>query len=444
MGLAEKIPSNKQIAFISTFLVANALIWYFLAARTLEETINNLTTDQSTILAIWGIHFAALISSFIGGALLVNKVARKSLFTIWTILGVVSPVALFALNLAPAAITLLVAVLFGVSTGLGMPNCMEYFKKSTPIEKRGRHGGLIMFATGIGVFASGMISFGGVEVDAATLIFWRLSGLLLLLFLAKPFREYTEKEEKTSFRSLLTQRAFILYILPWIMFSLVNYLSTPVQIRNFDESTIKILAIVGNAVLALTAVAGGHLMDRVGRKQAAITGFVLLGLSYAVLGIYPAEQISWYLFTILNGMTWGILIVIFVLSIWGDISHNAPSDKYYAIGVLPFFISKFLEIAIGKYISVNILPSALFSFIAFFLFIAVLPLVYAPETLPEKVMKDRDLKSYIENAKKKAQKESDKKHKTEKPHEKPTDEKTHKTENPSEYEDAVKLAEKYY
>jgi hypothetical protein len=183
----------------------------------------------------------------------------------------------------------------------------------------------------------------------------------------------------------------------------------------------------------------------VGRKQAAIAGFVLLGLSYAVLGIYPTEQISWYIFTILNGMTWGILIVIFVLSIWGDLSHSAPSDKYYAIGVLPFFISKFLEIAIGKYISINILPNTLFSFIAFFLFLAVLPLVYAPETLPEKVMKDRDLKSYVENAKKKAQKDADKvANKKRKNSKNRSEEKNQYAKPDNTYEEATKLAEKYY
>jgi len=37
--------------------------------------------------------------------------------------------------------------------------------------------------------------------------------------------------------------------------------------------------------------------------------------------------------------------------------------------------------------------------------------VYAPETLPDKVMKDSELKSYVENAKKKAQKESGNVHK---------------------------------
>jgi hypothetical protein len=88
------------------------------------------------------------------------------------------------------------------------------------------------------------------------------------------------------------------------------------------------------------------------------------------------------------------------VTIWGDLSPDAPSDKYYAVGVLPFFASKFLDVAIGGYVAdaVQGYTSALFSFVAFFLFLAVLPLVYAPETLPEKIVQDRELKSYIEKA----------------------------------------------
>jgi hypothetical protein len=38
------------------------------------------------------------------------------------------------------------------------------------------------------------------------------------------------------------------------------------------------------------------------------------------------------------------------------------------------------------------------------LFLAVLPLFYAPETLPEKVRKERELKFYVEKAQEVAQK----------------------------------------
>jgi len=78
---------------------------------------------------------------------------------------------------------------------------------------------------------------------------------------------------------------------------------------------------------------------------------------------------------------------------------------------------------------------------SFFLFLAVIPLMYAPETLPEKAMKDRDLKSYTEKALEKAQKEAEKSQKkqpdkTEKGKEEPK-------ETPEDAE-ARKLAEKYY
>ncbi|MDI9576893.1 MAG: hypothetical protein QM398_02000, partial [Thermoproteota archaeon] len=76
----------------------------------------------------------------------------------------------------------------------------------------------------------------------------------------------------------------------------------------------------------------------------------------------------------------------------------------------------------------------IFSFASVFLFLAVLPLIYAPETLPEKIMKDRDLRSYIEKAKKKAAQDAEKGAK------KPIT----KNKKEDEYQEAKKLAEKYY
>jgi hypothetical protein len=72
--------------------------------------------------------------------------------------------------------------------------------------------------------------------------------------------------------------------------------------------------------------------------------------------------------------------------------------------------------------------------------------MYAPETLPEKVMKERDLKSYVEKAMKKVQTEKVKADQQEPEPSKETgedsDAKPQKDEG--EYEEAQKLAEKYY
>jgi len=188
------------------------------------------------------------------------------------------------------------------------------------------------------------------------------------------------------------------------MFSLVNYLNKPVLYAVLEPSAIATLLIVENALIAVFAVIGGCLADMMGRKRMAIIGFVALGLGYAVLGISPENLLAWYFHTAVDGIAWGILLVVFITTIWGDLSHNKPSDKLYAMGVFPFFISRFLPMVIPDQIIAAIPATAVFSFTAFFLFLAVLPLVYAPETLPEKIMKDRELKNYIEKAKKEVSK----------------------------------------
>jgi hypothetical protein len=113
---------------------------------------------------------------------------------------------------------------------------------------------------------------------------------------------------------------------------------------------------------------------------------------------------------------------------------------------LPFFLSKYMEFIVGGDLVAHIQDSALFSFSAIFLFIAVLPLAYAPETLPDKVMKDRDLKTYVEKAKRKAFEDSKKPIKiSAASKDEPVTvlvEPDAKTDN--EDEEAERLAEKYY
>ena len=71
---------------------------------------------------------------------------------------------------------------------------------------------------------------------------------------------------------------------------------------------------------------------------------------------------------------------------------------------------------------------------------AVLPLIYAPETLPEKNIRDRDLKNYIEKAQKLVAKETSSEEDKNKNREKEED----SEESSEENDEARKLAEKYY
>lgn len=399
--LSGKSGITSKTAFLSIILVSNAFVWYYCADDILIEMSTKTALDYFANLQMWATTFSALIVSAFIGASLTNKLGSRTRFlSIWMLLGTVLPFTSLLVNPADASSVTLLGLIFGLSLGIGLPSCMGYFTSHTSLETRGRLGSMMILFTLLSVVILKTFVIGNIIMQTLVLAAWRGFGLLSFVLL-KPSGEKIAIEEKTpSYKTILSKRPFMLYFIPWIMFSLVNYLTTPVADNVFEQSMIATLLIIENGLAGVFAIIGGFLVDTVGRKRMAIVGFVALGLSFAILGTSPQSYLSWYFHTAVDGIAWGILIVIFITTVWGDLSNNAPSDKYYAIGVFPFFISRFLPLVIADQI-VDIVPAyAIFSFTAFFLFLAVLPLVYAPETLPEKAIKDRELKIYINEAQK--------------------------------------------
>jgi hypothetical protein len=92
---------------------------------------------------------------------------------------------------------------------------------------------------------------------------------------------------------------------------------------------------------------------------------------------------------------------MFVLILWGDLSRSGSREKYYAIGSIPFFLGNIIpNFLTESFIENNIELTFAFSLASFFLFVAVMPLVFAPETLPEKKMELRRLRKFADDAKK--------------------------------------------
>lgn len=438
---------NSRTALLSIILVSNAFVWYYSADNILVDMSTAFSVDSFAHLAVWTTDFAVLIAAAFFGAHISKRLGDKTRFlSVWMITGILLPSASFLINRNdPLSVTLL-GFAFSLSLGIGLPACMGYFTGHTPVEQRGRLGGLTMLFAGVSVAVIGAVGAGDILTQVAFLSVWRVFGLVAFIGL-KPMQEKTPSEVKhPSYLAILKQKSFLLYFAPWIMFSIVNYMTTPVQNKIFtDPNFIAMLKAVENVLVAVFAVVGGFLIDTIGRKRVAITGFVALGIAYAVLGMAPTLNLSWYFHTAVDGIAWGLLLVLFVTTVWGDLSYEANSDKYYAMGVFPFFVSRFLPLAIPDEIVANITATTIFSFTAFFLFLAVLPLIYAPETLPEKVMKERELKTYLEKAQEIAAKVQQKEEKNEEAQEEKDDECDVEFQVPQEEaEEAEKLAEKYY
>ena len=87
------------------------------------------------------------------------------------------------------------------------------------------------------------------------------------------------------------------------------------------------------------------------------------------------------------------------MTLWGDLAETHQKEKFYVLGGLPYLLAGFLPVVVKPFLAA-IETTTAFSLASFFLFVAVLPLMYAPETLPEKKIKERELRDYVERAKK--------------------------------------------
>jgi MFS family permease len=369
--LSRKFPKlSANDTLFSIILIINAFVWLFCASAILREIVDVAALSDYEALMVWSVNFCGATVSILTGAFLVGRFHLRVRFLLfWMLFGTISSIAPLFMDTTAVGGVLAVSALFSVSLGLGLPVCMAEFADSTAVENRARLGGItLLLMMGLGALTSSLLT----ENIMTSLLFltcWRGLGLIAFFFTSLDRRNIRKKYDVT-FISILKQRSFVLYVIPWIMFSLAF------------------------------AIAGGFLCDIFGRKRIIIVGFIMLGVGYAVLGMYPLSLFCWYFYTVIDGIAWGILFVIFITTIWGDLAYGKRSEKCYALGSLPYLLSSFLSLTIGPFIASVMSPYAIFSFAAFFLFLAVIPLMFAPETLPEKKIKERELKKYIEKAKK--------------------------------------------
>ena len=198
-----------------------------------------------------------------------------------------------------------------------------------------------------------------------------------------------------------------MYLVPWIMFSLVNDMTSGVKNNFFPDQSefVYYSGIAANVLAGVFAVVGGFFADAVGRKRLAVAGFASLGIAYAVLGFSSQGNLfAWYFYTAIDGIAWGAFYTIFLTALWGDLAQHRNAEKFYAIGSLPYLFSNFARLSLGTFVASVITETyQVFSFASLFVFIAVLPLIVAPETLPEKAIRERELKIYVEKAQEMAQ-----------------------------------------
>jgi len=378
-------------------LVAGGLIWFFISSTVLGKIGSSLSYYENLLILI--INAVATATAALIGAFFPRGSANLRFLKIWMASGAVASIIPLTIDMGNFFWVTFVAFLWGATLGFGMPASMEYLTEGTAVENRGRVSAIVFFATFVGIFISAMIlELLDYQTQFGTLGALRFVGLIVFILLNPAERSAVKKA--SSYKTIIRNRSFFLYFSPWVMFALVNYLSIPILNSHFGESFANASATTEVIFTAVFALVGGVLCDAVGRKVVVISGFIMLGLGYAVLGIFPLSFIGWSFYTVVDGIAWGMLGVVFFMTLWGDLAHENSSKKYYALGGIPLLFSNLLQKLVGPDLAASVSVTAVFSLASLFLFLAILPLLYAPETLPEKNLKERELKGYLEKAKK--------------------------------------------
>ena len=388
---------DKLAAFILVFFT---LSWWYITLLIFRSFYQSIeVVNPSTTIIARAVYYTSIPAFGIIGASMIERTKKTLFLYYWMVMGAFFSLVPIILDSASPWQLFFVSVSLGSIFGIGLPSCLAFFADMTHFENRSSLSGVVLLASSLAIAIVAITLLDAdlkiISLAAGT---WRIAGLIFFALL-KPRQEIPSKSTiSTSFSSIFENRRFLLYFIPWFAFSLIEWFENPIRASLFGDFTAS-AEVIGVAFGGIAAAIGGIFADRIGRKIIVVYCFVSIGIAYAALSIMPTNILVWFSFAVIDAVAFGPIYVIFILTIWGDLSQKHERQKYYAIGTIPFFLAGILELFVRPYVA-SIRPEAAFSLASFFLFVAVIPLLFAPETLPEKTIRERELKAYIEKAKK--------------------------------------------
>jgi len=325
-----------------------------------------------------------------------------------------SPIITISLIFASESYFLIAVCLLGWFYGIFLLRFFMSFSELTMIRERGRIGGLIGFIS-ILVMSS---------LTVVSLVFGFIGSVVLcsllsicLLFTARlatidPAKSTSEKTFSLKI-SYSRDRDFFLYLMPWVIYNLLNaFLGRYETTSLIDRLQLPFIPmmILLNVTSCIGALVGGLIADIYGRKKSLGIGLTSYGIGGAFCGlIFLGIQDSLLIFLLfaLNGLSWGIFLVLYFLVVWEDLS-NMNNRFFYYIGVVFYPLSIGLAQFLPSSIQISLVNLALVKCVL--IFASNVFLIAAKELLSPELRKEFDVFVYLEQVKalfKKHHEESD-------------------------------------
>lgn len=399
--MKENLTHTSRKVIVATFLTSGSLAWFFLLQTYFQDILIEINMPEFMWVEIGKIlYYGFAVIAAIFGSYISPKIHRKKLIFIWISSGIFATALLIFLN--DILTCIIISPILGFSMGLGLPSSMatltDYFK----IEQRGKMAGITILQTFIMAFLV-IATFSFLKSDT-TLKTIAIIPLMIIVrstsyisyFLDK--ENYKQETEKTTLKET-PYKEFFFYIFPWIMFviaaGLANNIIPGEQRYDAAKTTGTILRM---GLLAIFGIIWGIISDRVGRKPPIIIGLISLGISFGLIGFSMSpNNVIIYLAT--SGIAWASFLTVYLI-IPGDLSTQKSREKTYALGTIAPLIIWF-GLAMIDPTTIRIISSGSFSqILSGILFISIIPIMRAKETLPETKMKQRKMKEYTKKVEK--------------------------------------------
>jgi hypothetical protein len=292
------------------------------------------------------------------------------------------------------------AFIAGFVSTIGIANLLAAFISKTDFSNRGSTSGIFVFIVYVILFIFTILlnEPGQLAIALVTL-------KIFSIFYSVRIKEFNFDSEQKE-HIMTSSRIKLSFLAVWSIFIISNiaastylsYLET--QPVPFPLSRVE-LGLITQIIGLFTIFIGGVMMDIYGRKRLMMFSFVYLGVNYALISL-SRGYLNW--FTALDGIAWGMLTVLFLMILWGDICKPQKRAKWFAVSI-SISIMSFPGPILGNYILSNFIPgfldqNTLFPMTSFFLFIAAGLILTLPESLPEKIIQKKELDDYIHMAKK--------------------------------------------
>ena len=386
--------SMNKLAFV-IFLVSGTLGWFFLLNIQAIEIFSSFVPNNPFWLSFGQILFYGFAIFWGGvGVSIGGRVDRRKLLLTWIALGVVTT-ALLPFFHGPV-FSIIFSSLLGLSLGLGLPCSTAFIAECTVAEERARVSGIILFLSfilaAIAAFVASSIGSGIISL--------LLIGALLrsTSFFAFIFNECESGKERIVMRHNQTiYKNFAYYLIPWVLINIASTIAINLIPNHPDYSwAIDTGSKLRLGIIAISALLVGSVADRFGRKPPLLIGLTMLVISSFIIS-FAMSPTTAFIFLAISGFSWGSFFAIF-LSVPGDLAIFSLREKFYFLSTgLPiailFFTSPFLG-GPGSG-SISSLPASVPQILGFILFISLIPLFFAKESLPESKMKARRLKDYL-------------------------------------------------